>query len=216
MATKKSQRIAISVIALVMLIGTVGGFIAMMVAPGNEAREKAALDSAQKEWNSKKEEQTNKLNDQYYAKFSENSSRVAPFETSEVTELKTEDIVVGEGDEVKDDTKFAAYYIGWTPDGKVFQQSLVEGKLDAPLPVDGLAASSLVEGWKKGLIGMRIGGVRELTIPSAQAYGETGSGESIPPNTPLKFIVMAIPSIEDIPMPQVLKDYYKRLYGVEI
>ena len=62
---------------------------------------------------------------------------------------------------------------------------------------------------------MKVGGVRELTIPSDMAYGETGSGEDIPANTPLKFVVMAIPPVEEIPLPQILKDYYKRQYGID-
>ena len=76
----------------------------------------------------------------------------------------------------------------------------------------------MIEGWKKGLVGMKIGGVRELSIPSDLAYGKNGSGEKIPADTPLKFIVMAIPQPEEIPeveMPQLVKDYYKRLYGKE-
>lgn len=40
--------------------------------------------------------------------------------------------------------------------------------------------------------GMKIGGVREVTIPSDKAYGETGQGNIIPPNTPLRFVIMAI------------------------
>jgi hypothetical protein len=49
--------------------------------------------------------------------------------------------------------------------------------------------------------GMKIGGVRELTIPSDKAYGETGSGDNIPPNTPIRFIVMAIPLPATIEQP---------------
>ena len=50
MATRKSQRIVIWVISIVMLVGTVGGFIAMMAAPGNEAKQQAALEAAQTQW----------------------------------------------------------------------------------------------------------------------------------------------------------------------
>ena len=87
--------------------------------------------------------------------------------------------------------------------------------LKAPFAVDGPAEAAVIEGWQKGIVGMKIGGIRELTIPSDLAYGETGSGEDIPANTPLKFIVMAIPPVEEVEMPQVLKDYYKRQYGTE-
>ena len=49
MATTKGQRIGIWVIAGMMFLGTVGGFVAMMVAPGNEAKDQAALKKAQDE-----------------------------------------------------------------------------------------------------------------------------------------------------------------------
>ena len=63
---------------------------------------------------------------------------------------------------------------------------------------------------------MKVGGVRELTIPSDLAYGETGSGDSIPANTPLKFVIMTIPTPTAIeqPMPsEELTTLYSRLYG---
>ena len=216
MATKRSQRIGIWIISIAMVVGTIGGFIAMMVAPGNEKREQAALEAAQKEWTAAQEAQAQKLSDKHYETFSPFASRVGEFSAEGIDELKTEDLVVGDGDEVKDDTPVAMYYIGWNPTGIVFDQSINDGKLKAPFAIaDGPANASVIEGWQKGLVGMKIGGVRELTIPSAMAYGETGQGDDIPANTPLKFVVMAISPVEEVPMPQILKDYYKRLYGTD-
>lgn len=60
---------------------------------------------------------------------------------------------------------------------------------------------------------MKVGGIRELTIPADKAYGETGSGGTIAPNTPLKFVIMIIPTPETIPQPAVpaeLLKYYQR------
>ena len=54
---------------------------------------------------------------------------------------------------------------------------------------------------------MRLGGVRELTIPSDKAYGEKGQGNDIPANTPLKFIVMAVPKPVTIDTSELLKAY---------
>ena len=215
MATRKSQRIVIWVISIVMLVGTVGGFIAMMAAPGNEAKQQAALEAAQTEWQEAQAAQAKELSDRYFEQFSAQSSRVGEFSAEGITELKTEDLVVGDGDEVKGDTKIAAYYLGWNPSGKIFDGSIDGDSLKAPSAVDGPADAAVIEGWQKGLVGMKIGGIRELTIPSDLAYGETGSGEDIPANTPLKFIVMAIPPVEEVEMPQVLKNYYKRQYGIE-
>ena len=177
MATTKGQRIGIWVIAGMMFLGTVGGFVAMMVAPGNEAKDQAAFKKAQDEYTKatderkkKVEAQANELSQKYYGKFSEFSSRVGAFEAGDVKELVKEDLAEGEGAEVKDDTKLAVYYIGWNAKGEIFDQSIADGKLKAPLNMDGPANTAVIQGWKEGLIGMKIGGVRELTIPANKAY----------------------------------------------
>jgi len=219
MATTKGQRIGIWVIAGMMFLGTVGGFVAMMVAPGNEAKDQAALKKAQDEYTKatderkkKVEAQANELSQKYYGKFSEFSSRVSAFEAGDVKELVKEDLVEGEGAEVKDDTKLAVYYIGWNAKGEIFDQSIADGKLKAPLNMNGPANTAVIQGWKEGLIGMKIGGVRELTIPANKAYGDKAQGDKIPANSPLKFVVMAIEKPADIPepeMPEAMKQYYR-------
>ena len=219
MATTKSQRIGIWVIAGMMFLGTIGGFIAMIVAPGNEAKDQAALKKAQDEYSKtiserqkKVEAQTSELSQKYYGKFAEFGSRVGAFEAGDVKELSKEDLIEGDGTEVKDDTKFAVYYIGWNAKGEVFDQSIADGKLKEPLSIDGPAKTSVIQGWKEGLIGMKIGGVRELTIPADKAYGNQAQGDKIPANSPLKFVIMAIEKPADIPqpeMPEIIKRYYR-------
>lgn len=219
MATSKSQRIGIWVIAGIMFLGTVGGFIAMMVQPGNDAKDQAALKKAQDEYTKandehkkKVEAQAGELSQKYYSKFSEFSSRVGAFEAGGVKELGKEDLLEGDGVEVKDDTKLAVYYIGWNPKGEIFDQSIADGKLKAPLNMNGPAKTAVIQGWKEGLIGMKIGGVRELTIPADKAYGNQAQGDKIPANSPLKFVVMAIEKPAEIPqpeMPEIIKQYYR-------
>ena len=194
MAIARSQRIGIWIITITMLVGTVGGFIAMMVAPGNEAKDQAELQRAQESYKAanterqkKVEAQTAELNDKYYSKFAEFGSRVGAFEAGDVKELGKEDLVEGDGAEVKDDTK-------------------------APFAINGPANTAVIQGWKEGLVGMKIGGVRELTIPADKAYGSQGQGDKIPANAPLKFVIMAIEKPADIPqpgMPEIIKRYYK-------
>ncbi len=226
MAKNNSQRIVIWIIAVVMLAGSIGGFVAMMVAPGNEAKDQAALDVATKEWDrlqSEWQKKTNaqaaELSERYFADFSSFSSRVAKFSAKDIDDLEVEDLRVGDGPEVKKDSKLAAYYLGWNPDGKIFDSSIEKDSLKAPIIVDGVATANVIEGWQEGLLGMKVGGVRELTIPSDMAYGETGGGDDdIPPNTPLKFIVMAIETPKNIPapeMPELLRKEYKRQYGID-
>ena len=65
----------------------------------------------------------------------------------------------------------------------------------------------MINGWKEGVIGMKLGGVRELTIPAAKAYGSQSAGDKIPANAPLKFVVMAIKAdwIEQPKVPEILQ-----------
>lgn len=222
MATSRSQRIGIWLIAITMFIGTIAGFIAMMVAPGNQARDDAELQAAQESYTKAYTEYQKKVSDQaaqlsktYLAEFSSLQGRVKAFDVKSVDKLKAKDIKEGTGTAIKDETEFAAYYIGWNPKGEVFDQSLQGQALKAPFQIKGLKSTGVIEGWKKGLVGMKIGGIRQLTIPADQAYGKTGQGDKIPADTPLKFIVMAIElpaEIEEPAVPEVLKKQ-QQLYG---
>ena len=215
MATKKAQRIGIWIIAIIMLIGTLASFIALILAPKNQESDQAKLASlsaeyqaAQSEYQKKVDAQAAILTEQYFTEFNQYATLPAAFNKAEVTKLSTEDLKVGTGAEIKADTTFAAYYIGWNPDGVVFDGSIDGTKLKAPLNV---SPGSVIKGWIDGVIGMRIGGVRLLTIPSDEAYGEAGSGDKIPANTPLKFVMMIIPTPNAIPaaeVPAELLKYY--------
>ncbi len=205
MAATKAQRIGIWIIAVFMLVGTVGSFIAIVLANSNQQTDKqraqaayAAYQKESEEYQAKVDAQASELSKQYYATFSQFASRPAAFDAASVTELKTNDLIVGTGDTITDNSSFTAYYLGWNPSGKVFDGSIEGESLKAPFNVE---PGSVIEGWTKGVVGMKVGGVRELSIPSAQAYGETGSGEDIPANTPIKFIVMIIPTPEKIAQP---------------
>ena len=207
MATSKAQRWGILVILIVTVVGTFGGFAAMVLSNQNNAAEAAkqrgaseALQATYAAYQKKLDEQASELSARYYSTLSPYAARVEAFDRDGVKELATEDLVIGEGAEITGTTKFAAYYVGWNPKGKVFDQSIDGSSLKSPLSVDtGLDTASLIEGWKEGMKGMRIGGIRVITIPSDKAYGEQGSGDDIPPNTPIKFVVMAIempPAVE--------------------
>lgn len=101
--------------------------------------------------------------------------------TDRVTELKVEDIVVGTGDEVKEGATVTAHYTGaLVSNGTIFQSSKDTGKeFTAPL-------SNLIEGWQKGIPGMKVGGTRRLVIPAAQAYGSV-ERPGIPADSDLVF-----------------------------
>lgn len=227
MATTKAQRWGILAILIVTVVGTVGSFAVMGLAADNDAREAAKVQEAQaqysddlNEYQAKVDAQSDELSSEYYNTFKGYSSRVGEFDLDGVKSLVKKDLVVGKGEKIDGTTKFAAYYIGWNPKGKIFDQSIDTDakKLKQPLyeavSLDlGLDNASLIQGWIDGMKGMRIGGIRELTIPSDQAYGETGQGDDIPPNTPIKFVVMAIPAPDVIAQPEIpeilLQQYYQ-------
>ncbi len=216
MATKRSQKIFILVIAVTMLVGSIGAYFVLILANQNASQDTERMQQMQEEfqkeyaeYQKKADAQAKELSDKYYEEFSKYESQVGKFTADNVKELKTKDLKTGDGEELTQDSTFHAYYIGWTPDGKVFDSSIDGKKLKAPFEV---TPGSVIAGWTEGVAGMKIGGVRELTIPAEKAYGEAGSGEKIPPNTPLKFVIMAIPSPEKLEEPQVSEELLK-YYG---
>lgn len=219
MATPKSQRIAIMIIAVVMVVGTLGSFAVMILSTKNSQldNQKQQDDYAQyqkdsQDYQLKLDMQGAQLSTKYYPVFKQYKDVPAKFSLDSVTKLVKKDLLVGTGEEITDTTNFAAYYIGWNPEGKVFDQSIESTSLKSPFPINGLKTTGVIEGWKTGLIGMKIGGVRSLAIPSDLAYGEAGSGDNIPPNTPIKFVVMAITQPETIPAPEIPQTLLQQQY----
>lgn len=206
MAATKGQRIGIWVIAGFMAVGTIGSFAAIVLANANSQQDQARVNELTAQYQSDVAAQEKKLSEMYYPTLNKYSSQVGKFDEDGVTKLTKKDLLVGSGDAVTKESSFQAYYIGWTPNGKIFDSSISGTSLKAPLDV---SPGGVIEGWTEGVDGMKTGGVRELTIPSDLAYGESGSGDSIPPNTPLKFIVMIIPTPDVVEMPQELVNYYQ-------
>jgi len=217
MATARSQRIGIWIIAIVLFIGTLASFLALILAPQNAQSDEAQItaltteyQNSFKDYQLKVDTQAAQLSASYFETFNQYASRVAVFNATNVTTLKTEDLKIGDGAQLTSESSFTAYYIGWNPDGVVFDGSIDGATLKAPFTAQ---PGSVITGWTEGINGMNIGGVRELTIPSDKAYGERGSGDKIAANTPLKFVIMTIPTPETIAQPEVpakLLEYYSR------
>jgi FKBP-type peptidyl-prolyl cis-trans isomerase len=77
-------------------------------------------------------------------------------------------------------------YTGTLDDGTVFDSSLKPGRTPFNFL---LGAGQVIKGWDEGVLGMKVGGTRELTIPPALGYGAQGAGTVIPPNATLHFVV---------------------------
>lgn len=100
--------------------------------------------------------------------------------------LQIQDIVVGTGTEVKAGMAAQVHYTGWLTDGTKFDSSVDRGEPFAFL----VGGGQVIKGWDLGVVGMKVGGKRKLTIPGALAYGAAGAGGgAIPPNATLVFEV---------------------------
>lgn len=113
------------------------------------------------------------------------SSASAEPEKPAVTELVKEDLTPGKGAEAKPGDTVKVHYTGTLLNGKKFDSSL-----DRNEPFEfKLGAGAVIKGWDEGVVGMKVGGKRKLTIPSDMGYGKSGSPPKIPPNSPLVFEV---------------------------
>jgi len=101
-------------------------------------------------------------------------------------DLGIEDLVPGEGDEATAGRKVRVHYVGVAfRSGEEFDASWNRGE---PFEFR-LGKGQVIPGWDRGVEGMRVGGRRRLTIPSALAYGARGAGGVIQPHEPLVFVV---------------------------
>jgi peptidylprolyl isomerase len=112
--------------------------------------------------------------------------KVTPPSGAPPTKLVTKDLVVGTGPEAKAGQNVTVNYVGVLyKGGKEFDASW---KRSEPFSFE-LGAGKVIKGWDQGVVGMKVGGRRELIIPSELAYGAQGSPPNIPPNAALIFIV---------------------------
>jgi len=174
MATPKSQRIAIWVIAVVLGVGTIGTYFVAILANQNNEKDQARQNATLQEY---------KANN-----IALDGHSAAPFDKSSVTELKSEDLVVGTGATATADTSVTLDYFGWTSDGVIFDSTKKKDNTGQPYTFKP-SKGEVIAGWVQGIPGMKVGGVRKLTIPADLAYGATGSAPLIAANEPLQFIV---------------------------
>jgi FKBP-type peptidyl-prolyl cis-trans isomerase FkpA len=105
--------------------------------------------------------------------------------TTTATGLVIEELAVGAGALAAAGQRVTVHYTGWLTDGTKFDSSKDRGD---PF-VFPLGGRRVIAGWDEGVQGMRVGGVRKLTIPPALGYGARGAGGVIPPDATLVFEV---------------------------
>jgi peptidylprolyl isomerase len=101
-------------------------------------------------------------------------------------QLIKNDLITGTGQVAQAGQTVTVNYVGvLCKTGKEFDSSWKRNQTFTTA----LTTGSVIPGWVQGIPGMRVGGRRELIIPSSLGYGKIGSGSSIPPNAPLVFVV---------------------------
>jgi FKBP-type peptidyl-prolyl cis-trans isomerase len=91
------------------------------------------------------------------------------------------DLQLGQGDEAQLGKIIEVHYTGWLQDGTKFDSSR-----DREHPFTfRLGTGDAIKGWDEGLLGMRVGGKRKLTIPPELGFGKQGIGSVVPPSSVL-------------------------------
>lgn len=205
--TSVGQRVVIIAIAVIMLGSIIASYAAIVAnggkAPTDTGEQTSLSDEKiaeyQKAYNEKLAD-FQKVTKNDYDKFIQYRSEVKAYNetTANSDGLKYRDLKVGNGRELKEgDTDYLSYYIGWCADEKIFDSSLDDVENPTGFSKALNASLGMIEGWNQGVIGMRLGGVRKITIPGELAYKdqmEICGGY----NKPLKFIVMAVANEGDL------------------
>jgi len=101
-------------------------------------------------------------------------------------QLEVKELEEGSGAEAKAGDKVTVQYVGVNyENGKEFDSSWSRSE---PFPFS-LGGGEVIPGWDQGIVGMKVGGRRELIIPPELGYGESGYPPAIPPNETLVFVI---------------------------
>lgn len=225
--TSTKQRIIISVIAIVMLGSIIASYAAIIMSGGKSSdTDEVKIDQAKvAEYNEAYEEKLAEFEEASsgdYDEFIKYKSEVKAFNETTANEngVQVKDLKIGDGKELtKEDTDYLAYYVGYCADESVFDSTFDDN--DNPTSFGKVLDPSLgmIEGWKMGVEGMKVGGVRRITVPGELAYGdqmEICGGM----NKPLRFLVMTVENKDPIKtLASELDEAYMRYqyaqYGID-
>ena len=208
--TSTKQRIIIGLIAFIMVGSMVASYAAIVIS-GNKSKadsvsgEEAATLSEErmKYYQDNYAEKVNKLKEVAagdFAVFSKYVSTIGTYdeEAANNSGVTSKDLYAGSGRTLAaGDTDYLAYYVGWCADGTVFDSSLDSDTSPTAFAKALDASIGMIEGWNDGVVGMQLGGVREITMPSAKVYGEDREicGGY---NKPLRFLMMAVANTDPL------------------
>lgn len=218
--TSTKQRIFIGLIAVVMLGSVIAGYVAIVLSGNNSSSEneidQAKIERYSVEYNTKLAE-FHETAASDFATFKEYMGEVRTYDEDAANEggVKSRDLLEGTGKTLEEgDTNYLAYYVGFCADGSVFDSSLDNTSEPTAFNKALDASLGMIEGWNAGVVGMKLGGVRKITIPGELAYGdkmEICGGF----NKPLRFLVMAVANEDPLKTvaSEVDKAYMKLQYA---
>ncbi len=201
--TSVKQRVGIIAIAVVMLGSIIASYAAIVINGGTSSNSSGASTA-----NAISDEKMLQYETEYADKATEFEAATASDynifiaykdeiaaynETAaNASGVETKDLLEGSGRELAEgDTDYLAYYVGWCADETIFDSSFDDTESPSAFNKALDASAGMIEGWNVGVVGMKLGGVRVMTIPGELAYGENMEicGGY---NKPLKFMVMVV------------------------
>ena len=195
--TSPTQRAFIIVIAVIMLGSIIAGYVGIVMNGSKSSSETGIDEATLARYSDEYDEKLTVfevLTSDDFNVFKNYLGEVKSYdeEYANSNGIYHRDLLVGSGKElVEGDTDYLAYYVGYCADGSIFDSSL-DSKTDATAFTKAIDASlGMIEGWNEAVVGMKLGGVRKITVPGEKAYGENMEicGGY---NKPLKFLLMAI------------------------
>ncbi len=196
--TSPKQRFFIILIAIIMLGSIIASYAAIVVSgsKGADTSETPEVDEAKiaelQAAYEKKETEFKEASRDDYNKFIKYKSEIKAYNESSANEgaVEKRDLVKGSGATLSEDN-YLAYYVGWCADESVFDSSFDNNENPTAFAKILDPTLGMIEGWTMGVEDMKVGGIREITVPGEMAYGdsmEICGGY----NKPLKFLIMAV------------------------
>ncbi|MBR3248933.1 FKBP-type peptidyl-prolyl cis-trans isomerase [Candidatus Saccharibacteria bacterium] len=194
--TSPKQRFFIILIAIFMVGSIVASYAAIVISGSQGSSSTSEVDNEKLaeyiEKYSELQSQLTEVSQKDFDTFIKYKSEVTGYNetTANAGGVETKDLMEGSGREIgEDDTDYLAYYVGWCADETIFDSSYDDSSNPTGFVKILDVSSGMIEGWTLGVTGMRIGGIRAITIPGELAYGdarEICGGK----NKPMKFMIM--------------------------
>lgn len=218
--TSVGQRVAISIIAFFMLGSIIASYAAIIVSNSTSGDNSSSQKLSDERMNYYQDNYASKLakfkeaTQADFAVFSRYLSEIKAYNETAANEgtVQVRDLLVGDGRTLgAESDDYLAYYVLWCADEKIEESSMDQNSVSAtgfatmldPQLIKEMYGAKLIEGWYMGMNGAKIGGVREVTIPSSLAYKderEVCGGY----NKPIKYLIMAKENQE--PLKTALED----------